>query len=229
MCRRWPLARPCVDVAHRRRRPTAAPLTLPPVSLSSRSTVRPDALSRTILGGSPAQLLGARDADASPFLDAGDPRIVGHTARDAWIDDLPETEERMEHGGTEAGAPAPDAMQAALARLQARRADDVTASRVPATIASDDGVVEHVADVASWLATATERELRMLAADAWGGTEAVELAEALAADDPEVAEVVRHARRADCELVVEVDARAATAWLHQHRPDVADRLDDLLD
>jgi hypothetical protein len=74
----------------------------------------------------------------------------------------------MEHGGTEAGAPAPDAMQAALARLQARRADDVTASRVPATIASDDGVVEHVADVASWLATATERELRMLAADAWG-------------------------------------------------------------
>ena len=191
----------------------------------------------------------------SPFLDAGDPRIVGHdaarrrggapplppagpaaadaggvggwTASDAWIG-LPETQRMEESGRVGEPAAPPDAMAAALARLRARRAADVATSRVPATVATDDGVVEHVADVASWLATATERELRLLAADAWGGSEGVELARALAGDDPEIAEVVRHARRSDSELVVEVDARAAAAWLRAHRPEVADRLDGLL-
>jgi hypothetical protein len=46
----------------------------------------------------------------------------------------------------------------------------------------------------------------------------------LAEDDPEVAEVVRQARRTESELVVEIDGAAAAAWLAAHRPAVADRL-----
>ncbi len=120
----------------------------------------------------------------------------------------------------------PQAMAAALERLRARRQ---APARVDATVASDDGVVEHVADVTEWLASASAAELRALAAEGWAGEEAIEVARALAAEDPEVAEVVRHARRTEGELVVEIDGRAAGAWLRANRPTLADALDDLLD
>jgi hypothetical protein len=120
----------------------------------------------------------------------------------------------------------PEAMAAALARLRARRR---APERVAATVASDDGVVEHVTDVTPWLAEASAAEVRALAGDGWTGEEATEVARALAGDDPEVAEVVRHARRSESELLVEIDGRAASAWLRANRPDLADTLDDLLD
>jgi hypothetical protein len=119
-----------------------------------------------------------------------------------------------------------EVMAAALARLRARHA---TVQHVEASIASDDGVVEHVADVVPWLAEASTVEVRALARDGWAGDEAIEVARALAADDPEIAEVVRHVRRTEGELVVEIDGRAASAWLRANRPELAERLDDLLD
>jgi hypothetical protein len=119
-----------------------------------------------------------------------------------------------------------EAMAAALARLRARH---TTVQHVEASIASDDGVVEHVADVIPWLAEASTVEVRALARDGWAGEEAIEVARAMADDDPEIAEVVRHVRRTEGELVVEIDGRAASQWLRANRPDLAERLDDLLD
>jgi hypothetical protein len=100
---------------------------------------------------------------------------------------------------------------------------------VEASIASDDGVVEHVTDVVPWLQDATLVELRSLAREGWTGEQALEVARALAEADPEIGEVVRHARRSESELMVEIDPEAASAWLRVHRPDVARRLDDVLE
>jgi hypothetical protein len=114
----------------------------------------------------------------------------------------------------------------ALDRAHARAATPV--ERVSALIATDDGVAEHVADAAAWLADASEQELRALARDGWAGDAALDVAHALAADDPEAMDVVQQARRHEAELVVEIDGRAAAAWLARHRPDVARRLGALL-
>ena len=111
---------------------------------------------------------------------------------------------------------------AALARLSARAAAAV--ERVTASVATDDGVLDTVVDIVPWLADASEQELRALVTDRWRGEEAAELARALAEEDPEVEEVVRQARRMEAELVVEIDATAAAAWLAQHRPALAERL-----
>ncbi|GLC23615.1 hypothetical protein [Roseisolibacter agri] len=119
-----------------------------------------------------------------------------------------------------------EVMAAALARLKARAH---AVERVDASVASDDGVVEHIADVVPWLSEATVAEVRALARDGWAGEEAIEVARVLSADDPEINEVVRHARRTESELVVEIDGRAASAWLRANRPDIADRLDELLE
>lgn len=113
--------------------------------------------------------------------------------------------------------------RAALERLRARRGP---VERVPVVIASDDGVAEHVGDAAAWLAEASEQELRALARGGWTGDTAVELA--LAADDPEVDDVARQARRHESELVVEIDGDAAAAWLRRHRPETAERLEAVL-
>jgi hypothetical protein len=91
-------------------------------------------------------------------------------------------------------------------------------------VASDDGVAEHVADAAAWLADASEQELRAVARGGWSGDCALEVALAVAEDDPEALDVVQVARRHEAELVVEIDARAAVAWLARHRPDAARRL-----
>ena len=48
----------------------------------------------------------------------------------------------------------------------------------------------------------------------------------LAEDDPEVEDVLRHARRADAGVAVEIDRPAAMAWLARHRPEVAAVLED---
>jgi hypothetical protein len=119
-----------------------------------------------------------------------------------------------------------DVMAAALARLRTRA---TVIDRVSASVASDDGVVEHVTDVVRWLTDATLVEVRALARDGWSGEEAIEVARALAEDDPEIQEVVRHVRRTDGELLVEIDGAAASAWLRAHRPDLARRLDDVLE
>lgn len=108
---------------------------------------------------------------------------------------------------------------AALARLRARTAP---VERVPVVIATDDGEAEHLGDAATWLAEASEQELRALARGGWTGDTAVELA--LASDDPEIDDVARQARRQDVELVVEIDGDAAAAWLRRHRPETAERL-----
>ncbi len=114
----------------------------------------------------------------------------------------------------------------ALDRLRARTS--AAHERVSMLIASDDGAAEHVTDVAGWLAEASEQELRALARGGWSGDAAVEVAHAFAEDDPEARDVVQTARRHEAELVVEIDARAAVAWLTAHRPDVARRLAPLL-
>jgi hypothetical protein len=119
-----------------------------------------------------------------------------------------------------------DVMAAALARLRTRATG---IDRVSASVASDDGVVEHVTDVVRWLTDATLVEVRALARDGWSGEEAIEVARALAEDDPEIHEVVRHVRRTEGELLVEIDGAAASAWLRAHRPDLAHRLDDVLE
>jgi hypothetical protein len=113
-----------------------------------------------------------------------------------------------------------------LDRLRARTL--AAAERVSVLIASDDGAAEHVGDAAAWLAEASEQELRALVRGGWSGDAAAEVALALADDDPEALDVVRVARRNDAELVVEIDADAAVAWLAAHRPDVAERLEPQL-
>ena len=125
--------------------------------------------------------------------------------------------------------PAPDAPfdRAAVERASARAARAV--EHVEATVMSDDGVAEHVCDVTGWLAGATAREIETLVRAGWAGDEAEEVAAALADDDPEVADVLRHARRADAGVVVEIDGRAAMAWLARHRPAIADALEETPD
>ncbi|MDF1504125.1 hypothetical protein PYV61_14290, partial [Roseisolibacter sp. H3M3-2] len=190
--------------------------------------------SSTALFGAPA----VRDAEDEETDDASDDDAPdADDATEAEADDPEEREEAEEQPRRRAAAPValpepepaevePEAMAAALERLRARRH---APQHVEATVASDDGVVEHVADVASWLADATVREIRALAAEGWAGEEAIEVARTLAGDDPEIAEVVRHARRTEGELIVEIDARAAGAWLRANRPDVAEELEELLD
>jgi hypothetical protein len=125
-----------------------------------------------------------------------------------------------------AEAEAAAAAAAAVERVRVRAAKVVES--VPATVTTDDGVLETVADVAPWFAEASEGEVRDLLRERWGGDAAVDLVRTLAPDDPELDEMVRQARRTDAELVVEVDARAAVAWLRHHRPELAERLGTLL-
>jgi hypothetical protein len=108
-----------------------------------------------------------------------------------------------------------------LERLRARQGG---VGRVSVVVAADDGSAEYLGDAAPWLAEAGEQELRALARDGWTGDAAVELA--LAADDPEVIEVAREARRNQAELVVEIDGDEAEAWLRRHRAEVVEALDE---
>lgn len=157
------------------------------------------------------------DVEPSPFLGAEGADFFGSGGVTAptWVG-APAPEPEPEP------APEPDVAAAALARVRARAA--AVQQRVTATVATDDGVLDTVVDVVPWLSNASEGELRTLLADRWQGDAAVDMAHALAEDDPEVDEVVRQARRTETELVVEVDGRAAAAWLVQHRPEVAERL-----
>jgi hypothetical protein len=179
------------------------------------------------------------DADDAASDDASDAHGGGAGDEDAPADALPLAVGVAVEAPTIAATSAPtiapadgpepveaEVMAAALARLRARRS---AVQHVEATISSDDGVVEHVADVVPWLADASTVELRALARDGWTGDEAIEMARAMADDDPEIAEVVRHVRRTEGELIVEIDGRAASAWLRANRPELAERLDDLLD
>lgn len=152
------------------------------------------------------------DDDPSPFLQTS-------------LDGALLAPERDDAAPAVAAEPPPldaEVSAAALARLSARAR--AAAERVSATVATDDGVLETVVDIVSWLSEASERELRALIADRWRGEEAAEVARVLAEDDPEVDEVVRQARRTDAELVVEIDGGAAAAWLAHHRPGLAERL-----
>ncbi len=119
------------------------------------------------------------------------------------------------------GDPGPD-LGGALDRLRARTS--AANDRVSMLIATDDGVAEHVADAAGWLADASVQELRALARAGWAGDAAVDVALTLAEDDPEALDVVQVARRHEAELVVEIDGRAAAAWLAKHRPEVVGTL-----
>lgn len=161
------------------------------------------------------------DEDQASDDEGADDEAPAAVAAPAARAPLPAAPSRPEPEPVEA-----EVMAAALARLRARAAG---VSHVEASIASDDGVVEHVADIIPWLAEASVVEVRALARDGWAGDEAIEVARALAAEDPEVAEVVRHARRTEGELVVEIDGRAASLWLRANRPELAERLDDLLE
>ncbi len=113
-------------------------------------------------------------------------------------------------------------VQGALDRLRARSA--AVPVRVPALVATDDGMAEHVTDVSAWLAEASDQELLALARARWCGDAAVDAAYALAEDDPEVEEVVHSARRHESGLVVEIDPTAAAAWVERFRPALADQL-----
>ncbi|MGZ8377413.1 MAG: hypothetical protein ACXW0Z_09235 [Gemmatirosa sp.] len=211
-------------------------LVLPLLALDGAVPAEPPAAVLAAMGGLAAPRV------ASPFLDDADPRAVGLPERDQPADEDVEDEapadtdedEDEDASDDETAIAAPtatepveaEAMTAALARLRARH---TTVQHVEASIASDDGVVEHVADVVPWLAEASTVEIRALARDGWAGEEAIEVARAMADDDPEIAEVVRHARRTEGELVVEIDGRAASAWLRANRPDLARKLDDVLE
>lgn len=186
--------------------------------------------------GAPPVVLGGVLRGDSPFLDAAPlaaPDDAGDDDAELDADEEALEDARLympliavapEPAEPEAppGSPAPfdrDAVERARARA-ARPAD-----RVEATVSTDDGVAEHVCDVSAWLAGATRREVEALAAAGWSGDEAREVAAALAEDDPEVADVLRHARRTDADVSAEIDGRAALAWLARHRPEVAAALD----
>lgn len=135
-----------------------------------------------------------------------------------------ELDEQPNEAPAEPPRPAEPFDRAAVERARARAAQRI--ERVEATITSDDGVADHVCDVTGWLASATVREIETLIHAGWAGDEAAEVAVALADEEPEVGEVLRHARRADTGVVVEIDGAAALAWLARHRPAVAEVLDD---
>lgn len=116
--------------------------------------------------------------------------------------------------------------RAAVERARARAARVV--ERVEATVMTDDGVAEHVCDVSAWLAGASVDELVALMRAGWAGAEAEDVAAELAEEDPEVADVLHHARRTDAELLVDIDGAAAMVWLTRHRPRIAARVDEAL-
>jgi hypothetical protein len=145
-------------------------------------------------------------APSAPAFTAAPPRAAPAPREEATDDRVPDAE-----------------VAGTLDRLRARTR--AAAERVSVLIASDDGAAEHVGDAAAWLAEASEQELRALVRGGWSGDAAAEVALALADDDPEALDVVRVARRNEAELVVEIDADAAGAWLAAHRPDVAERLE----
>jgi hypothetical protein len=185
------------------------------------------------------------DSDERPWsgrADASDDDLEDEEDEDEPADGSEEDERRYpDHGRATTGRPAvapPFAPEpepepepvidraGTLDRLRARTS--AAADRVSMLLATDDGVAEHVADAAGWLADASEQELRAVARGGWTGDEAVEIALLLAEDDPEALEVVQLARRHETELVVEIDGRAAAAWLTRHRPETAERLGALL-
>lgn len=166
--------------------------------------------------GTPVVFGGVLRSD-SPFLDALPMMMDGMFL----ISPMPVASEPVEAEPPEPETPFD---RAAVERACARAARPV--EHVDATVWSDDGVAEHVCDVTAWLAGATARELEALVRAGWAGDEAEDVAAALADDDPEVADVLRHARRTDAGVVVEIDGRAAMAWLARHRPVVAGALDE---
>ncbi|GJG86459.1 hypothetical protein tb265_16400 [Gemmatimonadetes bacterium T265] len=173
--------------------------------------------------GTPLVLGGVLRSD-SPFLDATPLEALPPVDGILIVPLTPIVSEPLDAAELEPPAPFD---RAAVERARARAARPV--ERVEATVWSDDGVAEHVCDVTAWLAGATARELAALVRAAWTGDEAEEVAAALSDDDPEVADVLRHARRTDAGVVVEIDGTAAVAWLARHRPAVADALDDAAD
>jgi hypothetical protein len=156
---------------------------------------------------------GPRDVDEAGLADAFGWTAAAGAPRAAPAAAEPAADEPVDHS-------------LALGRLRARTT--AAAERVSTVIATDDGVAEHVADAAPWLAEASEQELRALARAGWAGDAAAEVAVALVDDDPEAFEVVQLARRHEVELVVEIDGRAAAEWLRRHRPETAQRLGALL-
>jgi len=173
--------------------------------------------------GIPVVLGGVLRSD-SPFLDATPLDALPATDGMYFV---PLTPDAPEPGDTEPPAPDTPFDRAAVERACARAARPV--EHVEATVWTDDGVAEHVCDVSGWLAGATVREIETLVRAGWAGDAAEEVAAAVADDDPEVADVLRHARRTDASVVVEIDGRAGMAWLARHRPGVADALDDTAD
>lgn len=164
----------------------------------------------------------ARD-EAGDDPDDGDGEAADDVALDAMVY-MPLIAVAPEPPEPEPAGPPQPFDREAVERARARAARP--RERVEATVWTDDGVAEHVCDVSAWLAGATGRELEALASAGWTGDDAAEVAAALAEDDPEIADVLRHARRADAGVVVDIDGRAALAWLARHRPATAAALDE---
>ncbi len=176
----------------------------------------------------PPVVLGGVLRSDSPFLDVT-PSQAALPPEDGMVFLPYEPVAPEPLGQTRIEVPLPDTPfdRAAVARARARARRAV--EHVEATVMSDDGVAEHICDVTEWLAGATVRELDALARAGWSGDEALDVADTLADDDPEVADVLRHARRTDAGVSVEIDGGAVMEWLARHRPAVAAALADTTD
>ena len=224
--------------------------------LPSRDAPRPTPhIAFPAIDGTPLVLGGVLRSD-SPFLDAmpyegmfgefGDPIMRDATMRDGGSPDgfardeeilwpiapgsraePTSPRETLAVATPELSVPPAPFDRAAVARASARAARAV--ERVEATVMTDDGVAEHVCDIASWLAGATLREIEALAGAEWTGDVAADVAADLVDDDPEVADVLRHASRAESAVIVEIDGGAAMAWLTRHRPSIAVAITDARD
>ena len=99
---------------------------------------------------------------------------------------------------------------------------------VPATVASDDGVVTASFDAEPWFRASTDEELLELANLGWGGCQAADsVALHLEADNKAVAGIMEYLRLMQETIEnapgfeVYIDPAAAERWLQRHKPVLA--------
>lgn len=93
---------------------------------------------------------------------------------------------------------------------------------IPAECHSDDWQTTAAFDATRWFVQASPEDIVALARIGWGGDyEADYVAQHLATTEPDVANVLRHARNTtDCGFECHIDEDAALTWLQQRRPEV---------
>ena len=181
--------------------------------------------------------------------DIGDPLAAVRAAAAAWADALAPGDREwaqtwheyllavdadgvMADGVRLVGLPAAQTLELDYDEVLAPAVD---APEISAEAWSDDRLVDVTFDARRWFLTATDEDIRELAACGWGQDfPADRVAQSLAGSHRELAAMFAHIERMNRDRTVmgfecQVDPSSAIAWLRDHRPALAAALDDQSD